>query len=108
MTISDLEVIRFTVPRVVFHNGVVRRADTIQSLTRVATDAGVEGYYFGGGGHGDPLSRDPERVRMDVARGWETPERAREVYGVVLTGDRETDSLAVDRAATEALRGAAS
>ena len=68
----------------------------------------IRGLDAGGGGYGDPMERDPERVRMDVARGWETPERAREVYGVVLTGDRETDSLTVDRAATEALRATAS
>ena len=68
----------------------------------------VRGLDAGGGGYGDPRQRDPERVRMDVARGWETSGRAREVYGVVLTGDRETDTLAVDREATEALRAAAS
>lgn len=61
-----------------------------------------------GGGYGEPMERDPERVRMDVARGWETPERAREVYGVALTGVREDDTLAVDREATEALRAAGS
>ena len=49
----------------------------------------IRGFDAGGGGYGDPMERDPERVRMDVARGWETPERAREVYGVVLIGDRE-------------------
>ena len=58
MTISDLAVIRFTVPRVVFHNGVVSQADTTQTLTRISTDAGVAGYYFGGGGHGDQSGMD--------------------------------------------------
>ena len=68
----------------------------------------IRGLDAGGGGYGDPMERDPERVRMDVARGWETPERAREIYGVALTGDRETDTLAVDREETEALRASAS
>jgi N-methylhydantoinase B len=36
----------------------------------------------GGGGYGNPRDRDPERVRDDVAEGWITRERAREVYGV--------------------------
>lgn len=38
----------------------------------------------GGGGYGDPLERDPARVADDVEQGWISPERAREVYGVVL------------------------
>jgi N-methylhydantoinase B len=42
----------------------------------------------GGGGYGDPLERDPERVRDDVADGYVTLERARKDYGVVL---RELD-----------------
>ena len=68
----------------------------------------IRGFDAGGGGYGDPMERDPERVRMDVARGWETRARAREIYGVVLTGERETDTLAVDRAATEEARAAVS
>jgi N-methylhydantoinase B len=36
----------------------------------------------GGGGYGPPRERDPERVRRDVAEGWITAERARDVYGV--------------------------
>ena len=38
-----------------------------------------------GGGFGDPLARDPERVRRDVRAGYVSPERARHGYGVVLT-----------------------
>ncbi|HZQ64633.1 MAG TPA: hydantoinase B/oxoprolinase family protein [Gaiellaceae bacterium] len=36
----------------------------------------------GGGGYGPPRERDPDRVRRDVAEGWISAERAREVYGV--------------------------
>lgn len=36
----------------------------------------------GGGGYGPPRERDPDRVRRDVAEGWVSAERAREVYGV--------------------------
>jgi N-methylhydantoinase B len=53
----------------------------------------------GGGGYGDPLRRDPERVRADVEYGVVSPGRAREGYGVVL---REDGS--VDGPATAALR----
>jgi N-methylhydantoinase B len=55
----------------------------------------------GGGGFGDPLAREPERVRADVAAGYVSTERARDGYGVVLTADG-----AVDEAATQARRTA--
>jgi N-methylhydantoinase B len=48
----------------------------------------------GGGGYGDPLSRDPERVRRDVHGGYVSAERAREGYGVVLTSSGEVDAAA--------------
>jgi hypothetical protein len=40
----------------------------------------------GGGGYGDPLERDPELVRTDVANGFVNAERAAEDYGVILDG----------------------
>jgi N-methylhydantoinase B len=48
----------------------------------------------GGGGYGDPRERDPARVREDVAEGWITAARARDVYGVVPDADREPDAAA--------------
>ncbi|MEE8332376.1 MAG: hydantoinase B/oxoprolinase family protein [Alphaproteobacteria bacterium] len=53
----------------------------------------------GGGGHGDPLERDPARVADDVAGGYLTPSQARARYGVVF----DTAS-AVDAKATRNLR----
>ena len=53
----------------------------------------------GGGGWGDPLEREPERVRWDVLEEMISMEAAREHYGVVLG-----DDLALDLAATIALR----
>jgi N-methylhydantoinase B len=44
-----------------------------------------------GGGWGDPLDRDPEKVRADVLDDLVSEERAREVYGVVLTDDLEVN-----------------
>jgi N-methylhydantoinase B len=38
----------------------------------------------GGGGYGDPLERDPERVLADVVDGYVSIESAREDYGVVV------------------------
>jgi N-methylhydantoinase B len=54
----------------------------------------------GGGGWGDPLERDPMRTRNDVARRLMTERKAREDYGVVLTGPK----LDVDHRATDELR----
>ena len=67
----------------------------------------VRGFEAGGGGYGSPLERAPERVLKDVERRWETIERARDVYGVVLTGSVENDDLAIDREATAAARSSA-
>ncbi|MEX1143170.1 MAG: hydantoinase B/oxoprolinase family protein [Thermoleophilaceae bacterium] len=64
----------------------------------------VLGKDGGGGGYGDPLERDPAAVLADVLRGWVSRERARAVYGVVVTGDVRDESLAVDEAATAAER----
>ena len=55
----------------------------------------------GGGGWGDPRTRDPEAVRSDVVEGLVSIERAREVYGVVL----KPGSVDVDLEATTRLRG---
>jgi N-methylhydantoinase B len=52
-----------------------------------------------GGGYGPPKRREPERVAEDVADGLISALTARERFGVVLT-----ETGAVDRAATEALR----
>jgi N-methylhydantoinase B len=55
----------------------------------------------GGGGYGDPLERDPERVARDVALGYQSIEAASSIYGVKLTADG-----GVDMPGTEALRRA--
>src|SRR6185503_13019103 len=43
----------------------------------------------GGGGHGDPLERDPYRVARDVADGYVSREAARTEYGVVVGSDNQ-------------------
>jgi N-methylhydantoinase B len=59
----------------------------------------------GGGGWGDPLARDAQKVRADVQSGFVSAARARDVYGVVF----DASGLAVDADATrrqrDALRG---
>ena len=59
----------------------------------------------GGAGYGDPLARDPDRVLHDVREGWESEDRARDVYGVVFCKSG-TGPRAVDEAATRARRRA--
>ena len=62
-------------------------------VTGVAIGAGdiVVMQSAGGGGYGDPLERDPERVREDVRAGYVSLERARRGYGVVLATNGEVD-----------------
>ena len=60
----------------------------------------------GGGGWGDPKTREPERVLADVRNGYVSIGQARAVYGVVITGDPEFDPEGVvfDEAQTRVLR----
>jgi N-methylhydantoinase B len=63
-----------------------------------------EYHYGGGGGWGDPLERPPDTVLSDVLDEYVSVEAARREYGVVLTGDLWALTLAIDHAATDALR----
>jgi N-methylhydantoinase B len=54
----------------------------------------------GGGGHGNPLDRDPEMVENDVLEGYVSLEKAKENYGVVI----DPKTTKVDREATKKLR----
>ena len=58
----------------------------------------------GGGGWGDPLEREPERVRADVRRRLMSAEMAERDYGVVLTGDARDIDFAATEARREAIR----
>lgn len=60
----------------------------------------------GGGGWGDPLDRDPEKVKKDVRDEYVSKKGAKSDYGVVIIGDPEKDpeGLSVDDKATEELR----
>jgi len=54
----------------------------------------------GGGGWGDPLDRDPERVRSDVVEEYTSMRAAREEYGVVL----DPNTFIIDMEETTRLR----
>lgn len=83
---------------------IVHRADgsteTVPSKANLELFAGdrLETWTTGGGGHGDPLTRQPERVLQDVRQGKVGVEAAAELYGVVVVDD------ALDAPATQALR----
>ena len=54
-----------------------------------------------GGGWGDPIEREPERVATDIRTNAVSRQMAHDLYGVVLAADGR-----IDQAATEARRGA--
>ena len=60
----------------------------------------------GGGGWGDPLERDPDRVKRDVRDEYVSIAGAARDYGVVVTGDpvRVPEQVDVDLEATRVLR----
>ncbi len=58
----------------------------------------------GAGGYGDPFTRDPESVRIDVMEGLISPERAKKYYGVVI----DQENRMVDQGATDTLRSTVS
>jgi N-methylhydantoinase B len=73
-------------------------ADNIE----VESGAVVKIVTTGGGGWGDPMKREPERVLYDVICGLVSEKSAKEDYGVVVRSMRE--SFELDNKATEALR----
>jgi N-methylhydantoinase B len=79
-------------------DGVCEKADGWATLTLEEGDT-VTGISPGGGGYGPAMARDPRRVAHDVAEGYVSEARARQVYGVALDGDG-----AVDEDATNAIR----
>jgi N-methylhydantoinase B len=71
-------------------NGLVEAADGWATVSLRPGDR-VTGISPGGGGYGAPSERDPSRVQADVAEGYVTRERAREVYAVEIGADGTLD-----------------
>ncbi|MBI3977156.1 MAG: hydantoinase B/oxoprolinase family protein [Chloroflexi bacterium] len=86
-------------PGIVYHNGEPPRKGVLSleqgDVAVMLTPAG--------GGFGDPLTRDVDRVLADVIDGYVTVEQAREDYGVVV----DPSTHAVDWEQTRTLRQAA-
>ena len=72
---------------------------TVQPNERIVS------YSAGGGGYGDPHQRPAQAVLTDAVEGYISVRRAREIYGVVLTGDpAKVETLQIDDRATTDLR----
>jgi N-methylhydantoinase B len=84
-------------------NGEANRLPNVVQVTLQKGQA-LRGRDSAGGGYGSPLDRPPARVLHDVMEGWESRQKAREIYGVIFSGEIEDETLAVDLAATEAKR----
>ena len=72
-----------------------------QDIPLVAGDR-VEVGTPGGGGYGDPLTRDPQQVLRDIEMGYYSLDQAREMFGVAIT----PDGRAVDAVETARIRSA--
>lgn len=88
-----------------FEVGTANEYEVTGSINAHLPAGAVMAYQYGGGsGVGSPLRRDPLAVREDVLDELVSLGAARETYGVVLTGSLAEYDLAVDEAATAALR----
>ena len=60
MKITAVEIVPFTVERGTFEpGGSVKQTTAVQTLTRISTDDGTEGYCLGGANHGDREGLSP-------------------------------------------------
>ena len=67
------------------------------SDVRLAAGDRIRTVTSGGGGYGDPLDRETDRVATDVRQGFISPALAGEEYGVVCSDDGTVDEAATDR-----------
>jgi N-methylhydantoinase B len=93
-------------PSVPFRITAEGTREPLPTIASVPLEAGeLLGHELsGGGGYGDPLEREPERVRDDVLAHFVSVPRAREVYGVVFVDEILDGTLTVDEAATRRCR----
>ena len=82
-------------------DGAIQDFDTPGKIAGHPVEAGdiIMVRSAGGGGYGDPLERDPQRVATDLREGYISAAQAHQLYGLVLD-----KANAVDKAATAAWR----
>ena len=85
--------------------GTPEEYEVVNAVQAQLPAGAVTAYQYGGGaGFGPAPLRDPQQVLEDVLDEYVSVAAARERYGVVLAGTLENLDLAVDEAATKALR----
>lgn len=84
-------------------SGLAKISVPAASPHRLALPEGwwVADFVQGGGGYGDPLDREPERVARDVGDGRVSARSARLIYGVVIGGDGRLDAPGTERRRAE-------
>ncbi|MGH2406500.1 MAG: hydantoinase B/oxoprolinase family protein [Candidatus Limnocylindrales bacterium] len=77
---------------------VIGAGQALPGVARIALDADdiLEVITTGGGGFGDPLEREAERVAGDVRARLVSATEAERAYGVVLSGEGEVDAGATE------------
>jgi len=88
---------------VVDENGNRTRAPSVGEI-ELKSGTWLTGMETSGGGYGDPLEREPDRVLDDVLERYISGDHAHDVYGVVFTGQVDDETLIVNPAATAARR----
>jgi N-methylhydantoinase B len=89
--------------RVVLHPDSDREENVGASYNHFLTGERITNMTGGGGGWGDPLTRDPDRVLADVKSGLVSIGRAAADYGIVV----DPLSLVLDQTASDQLRATA-
>lgn len=94
---------------VFINRGLATERDLGMVASEVPVSVGdiVEVWTSGGGGHGDPLERDPSMVLQDLERGFISERVASEIYGVALvSGNGSAAGWRVDPEGTRTKRDA--
>jgi N-methylhydantoinase B len=93
--------------KLILNKGIDSERNLGMFATNIELKEGVSIDFIsnGGGGYGNPLERDPEKVLEEVIDGFLTPECARAQYGVVVEAvDPDVHDYRIAADATEALR----
>ncbi len=88
--------------RIVLNAGTEREVVQGGSYNHLRAGETLANETGGGGGYGDPFTRDPAAVARDVRNGFVSESAAREHYGVAV----DTTDFTVDASGTAALRAA--
>ncbi|MBD3254922.1 MAG: hydantoinase B/oxoprolinase family protein, partial [Candidatus Lokiarchaeota archaeon] len=88
-----------------YPSGKVKESDipTMGALT-IKKGEFIKSIHAGGGGYGNPLKRDPEKVRLRVRDGYVSLEKAKNEYGIIFKHENDPEKLEVNYEATNQLR----